>query len=383
MPTTAVVPADAASREGERLVHAAFGPGAGAQLQIVVPAGRELERATTVVARDPGIAAVVPVERSGDRALITAVPTSAPGSAGLRATLDRLRRTLPPKALVGGAAAENRDVERALLSRLPLVVGLVVAIGFALLTVVLRSAVAAAATVAMNLLASAAAFGVARLVFQDGALAGPLGFESQGFVDAWAPIFFSALLFALAMDYSIFLLSAVREHRRRGETARAATVEALAETGRIINAAAALMIGVFASFASPARCRSRRWASSSPSACSSTPCSSAWCCSRSSCACSMPAAVDRRRTTSPPGLLHLQPPFPWTCARNAPPRLSLSAYRKAPERSASCSSTRSINSVSSRHRPSMPTTTRRSLARTDNDHSAHRTLARGAKRQLW
>jgi RND superfamily putative drug exporter len=247
MPTTAVVPGDAASREGERLVHAAFG--AGAQLQIVVPGGRELERAATVVARDPGIAAVVPVERSGDRALITAVPTSAPGSAGLRATLERLRRTLPPKALVGGAAAENRDVERALLSRLPLVVGLVVAIGFALLAAVLRSPVAAAATVAMNVLASAAAFGVARLVFQDGALAGPLGFESQGFVDAWAPIFFSALLFALAMDYSIFLLSAVREHRRRGADARAATVEALAETGRIINAAAALMIGVFASFA--------------------------------------------------------------------------------------------------------------------------------------
>jgi putative drug exporter of the RND superfamily len=249
MPTTAVVPADAASREGEQLVHAAFGPGAAAPLQIVVPGGRELERAATVVARDRGIAAIAPVERSGDRALITAVPTSAPGSAGLRATLDRLRQTLPPKALVGGAAAENRDVERALLSRLPLVVGLVVAIGFALLAAVLRSPLAAAATVAMNLLASAAAFGVARLVFQDGALAGPLGFESQGFVDAWAPIFFSALLFALAMDYSIFLLSAVREHRRRGESARTATVEALAGTGRIINAAAAVMIGVFASFA--------------------------------------------------------------------------------------------------------------------------------------
>jgi RND superfamily putative drug exporter len=249
MPTTAVVPAHAASRDGEQLARAAFGPGAGAQLQIVVPGGRELERAATVVARDPGVAAVAPVERSGDRALITAVPASAPGSAELRATLDRLRQTLPPRALVGGAAAENRDVERALLSRLPLVVGLVVAIGFALLAAVLRSPLAAAATVVMNLLASAAAFGVARFVFQDGALAGLLGFESQGFVDAWAPIFFSALLFALAMDYSIFLLSAVREHRRRGEAAHAATVEALAGTGRIINAAAAVMIGVFASFA--------------------------------------------------------------------------------------------------------------------------------------
>jgi putative drug exporter of the RND superfamily len=249
MPTTAVVPADAASREGDQLVHAGFGPGAGAPFSIVVPGGRELERAATVVARDPGVAAVAPVERSGGRALITAIPASAPGSAGLRATLDRLRRTLPPRALVGGAAAESRDVERALLSRLPLVLGLVVTIGFALLAAVLRSPLAAAAAVAMNVLASAAAFGVARLVFQDGALAGPLGFESQGFVDAWAPIFFSALLFALAMDYSVFLLSAFREHRRRGDDVRAATVEALAGTGRIINAAAAVMIGVFASFA--------------------------------------------------------------------------------------------------------------------------------------
>jgi RND superfamily putative drug exporter len=243
------VPADAASREGDQLVHAAFGPGAGAPLSIVVPGGPELERAATVVARDPGIAAVAPVERAGDRALITAVPASSPGSAGLRATLDRLRRTLPPRALVGGATAESRDVERALLSRLPLVIGLVVAIGFALLAALLRSPLAAAAAVAMNVLASAAAFGVARLVFQDGALAGPLGFESQGFVDAWAPIFFSALLFALAMDYSVFMLSAFREHRRRGDDVRAATVEALAGTGRIINAAAAVMIGVFASFA--------------------------------------------------------------------------------------------------------------------------------------
>src|SRR5262249_26365348 len=73
--------------------------------------------------------------------------------------------------------------------------------------------------------------------------------EPQGFVDAWAPIFFFALLFALAMDYSVFLLSSVREHRERGADARTATVETLAGTKRMINAAAVVMIGVFASFA--------------------------------------------------------------------------------------------------------------------------------------
>ena len=244
MPGPLVVPPDAASREGDALARAAFGPGAGSPFQIVV-GEREAARAVAAAERVPGIAAVTPPERSHGRALVTAVPDSADAGA----TLDRLRRALPAHALVGGAAAENRDLERALLSRLPLVVGLIAAIGFILLAAVLRSPAAAAASVALNLLASAAAFGVARLVFQDGALAGVLGFEPQGFVDAWAPIFFFALLFALAMDYSVFLLSSVREHRERGDDARTATVEALAGTGRVINAAAVVMIGVFTSFA--------------------------------------------------------------------------------------------------------------------------------------
>jgi RND superfamily putative drug exporter len=248
MPTTAVVPPDAGSRTGDALARASFGPGAGAQLQIIAPA-RDLARTTTVVERDPGIAAVAGTERSGGRALLTAVPTDAVGSPRLRATLDRLRAALPPAALVGGAAAESLDLEHALLARLPLVVALAVGVGFVLLASVLRSAAAAAAAIALNLLATAAAFGVARLVFQDGVSERLLGFQSQGFVDAWAPIFFFALLFALAMDYSVFLLSAVRDQRERGADPRTATVEALAGTGRIINAAAAVMIVVFMSFA--------------------------------------------------------------------------------------------------------------------------------------
>jgi RND superfamily putative drug exporter len=248
MPTTAVVPPDAGSRTGDALARAAFGPGAGAQLQIVVPA-RDVRRAATVAGRDPGIAAVAPAERSGGRALLTAIPADPLGSPRLRATLDRLRATLPPSALVGGAAAESLDLERALLSRLPLVVALAVGVGFVLLASVLQSAAAAAAAIALNLLATAAAFGVARLVFQEGVCERLLGFQSQGFVDAWAPIFFFALLFALAMDYSVFLLSAVRDQREGGADPRTATVEALAGTGRIINAAAAVMIVVFLSFA--------------------------------------------------------------------------------------------------------------------------------------
>ena len=162
---------------------------------------------------------------------------------------ERLRSRLPDGALVGGARAEAHDLERALARRLPLVYGVVVAVGFALLLVVVRAPIAAAAAVLMNLLATAAAFGVARLIFQDGHGEGLLGFSSQGFVDAWAPIFFFALMFALAMDYTVFLLSSVRAELERPGDPRTALVEGLAGSGRVINAAGGVMVVVFFTFA--------------------------------------------------------------------------------------------------------------------------------------
>jgi RND superfamily putative drug exporter len=248
MPTIGVVPHDADSREGHALVERAFSVGAPSRLQVVVDR-RDLARAESVLDRDPGIAAVTPAQRAGGRALLTAVPSAGEGSRELRATIDAVRAELPASALVGGPAAENRDLERALVSRLPLVVGVIMGLGFLLLTVLLRAPLAAAAAVALNLLATAAAFGVARLVFQNGALEGLLGFESQGFVDAWAPIFFFALVFALAMDYTVFLLATIKEAYERTGDARQAVVDGLAGTGRVINAAAAVMVVVFMTFA--------------------------------------------------------------------------------------------------------------------------------------
>jgi len=248
MPTISVVPRDADAREGHALVARAFGPGAPSRLQVVVDA-RDLPRATAVLERNPGIAAVTPAQRAGGRALLIAVPKAGEGSRALRATIDAVRAGLPASALVGGPSAENRDLEHALVSRLPLVVGAIMGLGFLLLVVLLRAPLAAAAAVALNLLATAAAFGVARLVFQEGALEGVLHFESQGFVDAWAPIFFFALVFALAMDYTVFLLATIKEAHERTGDAREAVVEGLAGTGRVINAAAAVMVVVFMTFA--------------------------------------------------------------------------------------------------------------------------------------
>jgi RND superfamily putative drug exporter len=245
MPTAAALPRGADSGEGQRLLQQAFGDGAANALQIVV-ADRGEAAARSALDRDPGIAGVAPAERSRGHVLLTAVPEA---GADLRATIDRVRGALPAGALLGGPAAETRDLESALVSRLPVVVGVVLGLGFVLLLALLRAPLAAAAAVALSLLATAAAFGVARLVFQEGALDQLLGWESQGFVDAWAPIFFFALVFALAMDYTVFLLATVKAVHDRTGDARHALVEGLADTGRVINAAAAVMVVVFMTFA--------------------------------------------------------------------------------------------------------------------------------------
>ena len=242
MPTIGVLPSDASARVGSERLQAAFGAGAPAELQVVAPAA-ESGRVLAALHHSP-VAAATPLQRRGRLVLTRVRPVS-----GRSDIVDRVRSRLPDGARVGGTIAEGRDLERALASRLPLVYGLVVLVGFALLLFVVRAPIAAAAAVLMNLLATAAAFGVAKLIFQDGHGAGPLGFSSQGFVDAWAPIFFFALIFALAMDYTVFLLSSVRAELERHGDPRAALVEGLAGSGRVINAAGGVMVVVFFTFA--------------------------------------------------------------------------------------------------------------------------------------
>jgi RND superfamily putative drug exporter len=250
MPTIDVLPADTSARAGYERLQGAFGSGAPAELQVVVPVG-ESGRVLTALERSPGVAVTAPPERRG-RLVLTRVrpsPTTAAPESGGSELVDRVRSQLPKGALLGGAAAEAHDLERVLARRLPLVYGLVVAMGFVLLLLVVRAPIAAAAAVLMNLLATAAAFGIAKLVFQDGRGEALLGFTSQGFVDAWAPIFFFVLIFALAMDYTVFLLSSVRAELERTGDPRTALVEGLAGSGRVINAAGAVMVVVFFTFA--------------------------------------------------------------------------------------------------------------------------------------
>ena len=211
MPSIKVVPPGDSSRVGYGQVQAAFGPGATGPLQLVAPAS-EAGAAAAVAQRDPGIAQVLPAQRSGDLALIYAIPRQDPSSSAVSATIDRLRTELPAETMVGGAVAENHDLAAALTAKTPLVIGVVLALGFVLLLVALQAPLIAAAGVVTNLLATGAAFGVAKWIFQDGALHSLLGFEPQGFLDAWGPVFFFAMIFAISMDYTVFLLSSAKEH---------------------------------------------------------------------------------------------------------------------------------------------------------------------------
>jgi putative drug exporter of the RND superfamily len=249
MPSIKVVPERDSSRVGYEQVQAAIGRGATGPLQIVAPAAAAPAVARLATA-DPGIAQVLPTQPGGGGlALVTAIPRKDPSNPAVGATIDRLRGKLPAGALLGGAAVENHDLQELLAQKTWLVIGVVIALGFLLLLFALQAPLIAAAGVLTNLLATGAAFGVAKWIFQDGALHSLLGFEPQGFLDAWGPVFFFAMIFAISMDYTVFLLSSAKEHWDRSHDAREAMVGGVAHSGRVIFAAAAVMVAVFFTFA--------------------------------------------------------------------------------------------------------------------------------------
>ena len=249
MPSIKVVPEEDGSRQGYYQVQAAFGPGAPGALQLVTPSGQS-SSVTGIAESDPGIARVLPPQQGGGGlAVVQAVPKADPSAPSTGAVIERLRERLPGDALVGGSVAENHDLEEALAARTPLVIGVVLGLGFLLLLYALRAPLIAAAGVVTNLLATGAAFGAAKLIFQDGNLAGLLGFDSQGFLNAWGPVFFFAMIFAISMDYTVFLLSSAKEHWDRTGDARDAMVGGVAHSGRVVFAAAGVMVAVFFTFA--------------------------------------------------------------------------------------------------------------------------------------
>ncbi|MBC2641896.1 MULTISPECIES: MMPL family transporter [unclassified Rhodococcus (in: high G+C Gram-positive bacteria)] len=251
MPSIEVVPPDAPVRQGYELVQAQMGEGAPGMLQIIAPTVEGADTATAAAEAD-GIAMVTPPQPApdgSDYVMLQAMPAVDPSDGQMGTILGTLRADLPDGALVGGAPAENLDLQQALNDYLPLIIGIILVLGFVLLLVALQAPLIAVLGTVVSLLSTAAAFGVAKLIFQDGHGASLLGFTPQGFLYGWGPVFFFAMIFAIAMDYTVFLLATAKEHYERSGDPKVAHVDGLAHSGRVILAAAAVMVAVFFTFA--------------------------------------------------------------------------------------------------------------------------------------
>ena len=172
--------------------------------------------------------------------------------------LDELRDTVVPAALAGtsgvdanvtGGAAATEDFAQVISERLPLVIAFVLGLAFLLMLFTFRSIVVPIKAIILNLLSVGAAYGVLVMAFQWGWAESLLGFESNGGVTNWLPVFLFVILFGLSMDYHVFILTRVRELYDRGMSTDEAVREGISQTAGTVTSAAAVMIGVFSVFA--------------------------------------------------------------------------------------------------------------------------------------
>jgi RND superfamily putative drug exporter len=187
------------------------------------------------------------------------VPLAGNGTdARSQAALKKLRDDLIPatigkvdgaQAQVGGPTAGSVDFNDLLAERMPWVFAFVLGMAFLLLLVSFRSIVIPITAICLNLLSVGAAYGVVVWVFQDGHLENLIGFESIGSITSWLPLFLFVVLFGLSMDYHVFILTRIREAYDRGMSTEDAVSHGLRTTAGVVTSAAAVMVAVFAIFA--------------------------------------------------------------------------------------------------------------------------------------
>ncbi|HEY8544189.1 MAG TPA: MMPL family transporter [Acidimicrobiales bacterium] len=267
MPDAGNNPTDLTSRRAYDRISSGFGPGANGPLLVAVDladvggegAGNEAVRQLSADLLDTrGVAAVLPpvVNEAGDAAVLQVVPTTGPQDEATESLVHTLRDRVLPGALagtgaeasVGGLTATFIDDSEQTADRLPLIVGGVVVLSFILLMAVFRSLAVAVKAAVMNVLSIGAAYGVMTLAGEGGWLGGLVGIEEPTPVPGWLPMLMFAVLFGLSMDYEVFLLSRVREEYLRTGDNQRAVADGLANTARVITAAAAIMVTVFGAF---------------------------------------------------------------------------------------------------------------------------------------
>jgi RND superfamily putative drug exporter len=256
-------PSSQTTRQAYDLLAKGFGPGFNGPLQmaVVLPKAHDsaaLRQITHALGATQGIASVTAprLNTTGTTAAIVAYPTTSPQSAQTSDLVSRLRDSVIPPierstgthVFVGGSTAAQVDFSHVLSSKLPLFLGVVIALAALLLLVVFRSLVIPVQAAVMNLLSIAASLGIVQAVFERGWLGGLFGVQA-GPIDAFIPVLAFAIVFGLSMDYEVFLISRIHEEWQARRDASAAVREGIARTGRVITAAAAVMVAVFAAFA--------------------------------------------------------------------------------------------------------------------------------------
>ena len=256
-------PESLTTRRAYDLLSEGFGPGFNGPLLLAAQVGgpkdlATLQRLDHQLSGLKGVALVTPVVPSpkGDAAVITVYPTTSPQDVATDDLVHRLRSDVIPAATastgtvvhVGGLTAIFTDFSSTIGRRMPIMIAVVIALAFLLLMMVFRSVVVPLKAAVMNLLSIGAAYGVIVAVFQWGWGRSLFGIGETGPVEAWIPMMMFVILFGLSMDYEIFLLARIREEYLRTGDNREAVATGVATTGRLITAAALIMIAVFLSF---------------------------------------------------------------------------------------------------------------------------------------
>jgi uncharacterized membrane protein YdfJ with MMPL/SSD domain len=243
-----------------------FGPGFNAQLTIAVDApelssAEEKDLANNLgkeLAKFPGVATVSPAVQNdkGDVTIVSVTPTTSPASdkteelvSLIRAEADKVHAQNPAvTGYVTGQTATNIDTADRLSAALPTYIAVVVGLALLLLTVVFRSILVPIKAAAGFLLSIAASMGVVVWIFQDGNLADLFGVAQPGPIVSFLPVLLIGILFGLAMDYEVFLLSRMRESFVHSGKARESIVTGYGQSGRVVTAAAMIMTAVFGAF---------------------------------------------------------------------------------------------------------------------------------------
>jgi putative drug exporter of the RND superfamily len=256
-------PAGTTTREAYDLLAEGFGPGFNGPFVIAAELPEKgndkgLQELRTELKGEEGVEAVTDVTLNPDKTVgvFQLYPTTSPQSADTTDLLDRIRGdVIPPveessgsQIHVGGINAIFEDFGNAIAEKLPLFIGVVVLLSALLLMIVFRSLLVPLKAILMNLLSIGAAFGLIVAVFQWGWGASLIGVDSTGPIISFFPIFLFSIVFGLSMDYEVFLMSRIHEEWVRTGDASEAVHRGLALTGRVITAAAAIMVTVFAAF---------------------------------------------------------------------------------------------------------------------------------------